>query len=108
MENLELIIDELRESHEDIEEMYCKIGEDEYLFIKEECEEWSGNGKYQNRSVVCELTKGLTERLGIYYIQGQSRCGSPFSEYTYEYEGIERVVKVSKTITVETWEVCNG
>lgn len=105
MENLELIIDELIGSSEDIEDMYCKIGEDEYYFRQVECEPWEVDGKWQHRSLVMELIKNGKERLGIYYEQCQSRSGSPYSEYYWTYEHIERVKEqvTTKTITVKEW-----
>lgn len=103
MENLELIIDELIESSNDIEDMYCKIDEDEYCFIKEHVNDWAGNGKWQSRCYVGELVKNDDVKLGIYFSQGQSRTGSPYSEYHWEYDNIKRVKKEMKTIVVESW-----
>lgn len=106
MENLELIIEELIDSSDDIEDMGCEIDGVEYYFAKEEVDEWAGDGKWQTRCYVGELVKN-DERLGIYFSQGQSRSGSYFSDYSWEYEEIERVKKEMKTIVVEKWVAYN-
>lgn len=107
MENLELIIEELIGSSEDIEDMTCEIDGNEYCFVKEEVDEWAGDGKWQTRCYIAELVKNDTERLGVYFSQCQHRSGSYFSDYYWEYGDLERVKKEMKTIVVEKWVVYN-
>lgn len=61
-------------------------------------EEWSGGGKYQSKSIY--FTCGdKTYRLNI------SRCGSYFTEYSYEYElDCDEVVQKQRTIVENYWE----
>jgi hypothetical protein len=87
-------------------EAYRAICHDDYSDYETiEQNEWVQEYKYQYRELILKNTK-----TGKFYSCTVSRSGSPFSDWHYGYEDHEslelfEVEKVTKTITVEIWEI---
>lgn len=73
--------------------------EDQYELIEEG--DWSDEGKFQSQEVVFKDI--LT---GKHYAFGVTRSGSYFTSYEFEvWDTAVEVQKITKTITVERWEI---
>ncbi len=69
--------------------------------------DWVQEYKFQYREVIL-----LNNKTGKFYLATFTRSGSPFSDWHWGYEDHDElelfeVEKVTKTVTVESWEIIN-
>jgi hypothetical protein len=70
--------------YEDLaDSILCESNHDDAELFLEEAEDWVADGKYQSRSIIFR-------HKDKYYRINESRSGSPFSEYHYEEQEVDK------------------
>jgi hypothetical protein len=88
-------------TNEQLEDIWIKSGftnSEGELEKAEEVEdgEWIDDGKYQHKEFI--FTYG-----GKFYCMYITRSGSYFTDYDYQIDGADEVVKITETVTIERW-----
>jgi hypothetical protein len=86
---------------EQLEEIWSEGGFTNSAGVYEEVEEaedgeWIDEGKYQHKEYVFAYN-------GKFYSMYITRSGSYFTDYHYEIDGADEVVKITETVTIERW-----
>lgn len=89
---------------EDWEDSEVKVDGVKYGLMETENEGWKSHGKYETNTYIFEIVSGDNyDPTGVFVRQGQTRSGSYYSDYYYDYEDYEVVEQIEKTIVVKRW-----